>query len=702
MRLLSTRDVSLAQVALEGVHVSHAWNPRSNATARCHVRTPKSTNGSPIGPPKVEQNHPHTQRTASASTTTPTVTSFPNQVGTTTSSHPSSPSDTSITSSSSASVRRPETAYSIRTSGLVYVQDPEVYHQQTQLATPIEPSIQASPPTTAPNPSDYSSVAIYNGGFLNEPPVEVYSPSESDSTNADDQLVPVSSHLSPAYGSDVFTPFFTNVFPQMTPPTAVLTEVTLNIEELNVRGDSPEDFPFTRLLVESSPPATTQSPPFAAENIKPDPFQTFEVDRAVGRLRPMSPDPTPAELQHYLHIFFTIFLAQIPIVHAPTFRAEKKSPVLLSAMQACGALFVGTRRATDFISKTLAYARETLVHDFARKSTDWLDQVQLILAVVLLQTIGLFHQDMDQRASSSIYHGMLVMMIRQTGLIPLNASWQPSRIDESNLESVWFDWARHEITKRAILWSYMHDCCHCIYFALPSSYHPQEVTLNLPCENALWQATTAADWYLVLQRSSPYGTTQSSRLTGMSIPKMVAYLSETRTIPSEAPLSAFAHFVLVHITLKQLFQYCVLGKPPKKTIGGSDEMDPQMFKLQFAMHNWLHNWKNSPDSRIEKGSSEPPFIQNLVPFYWLGQVAMLAYQENLPPFEYGSPNNQKVEVRFRLVKRWLRHIRTFLKSHDEAPTLYWDELMQLRLQSWQQEDPEEGDEGLLEFFSELS
>lgn len=81
---------------------------------------------------------------------------------------------------------------------------------------------------------------------------------------------------------------------------------------------------------------------------------------------------------------------------------------------------------------------------------------------------------------------------------------------------------------------------------------------------------------------------------------------------------------------------------------------------------------------------------------------MLAYQENLPPFEYGSSNNKKVEVRFSLVKRWLRHIRAFLKIHDEAPTLFWDELMQLRLQSWQQEDSEEGEEGLLEFFSELS
>jgi len=37
-------------------------------------------------------------------------------------------------------------------------------------------------------------------------------------------------------------------------------------------------------------------------------------------------------------------------------------------MQACGALFIGTKRATIFIYKTLAYARETLVHDFVSPS----------------------------------------------------------------------------------------------------------------------------------------------------------------------------------------------------------------------------------------------------------------------------------------------------------------------------------------------
>ncbi len=80
---------------------------------------------------------------------------------------------------------------------------------------------------------------------------------------------------------------------------------------------------------------------------------------------------------------------------------------------------------------------------------------------------------------------------------------------------------------------------------------------------------------------------------------------------------------------------------------------------------------------------------------------MLAYQENLPPFEYNSLNNFKAETRYRLVKRWLRHIRSFLQSHDDDPTLYWDDLMKLRLHSFPQGlDAEDGDEGLLEFFPE--
>jgi hypothetical protein len=201
----------------------------------------------------------------------------------------------------------------------------------------------------------------------------------------------------------------------------------------------------------------------------------------------------------------------------------------------------------------------------------------------------------------------------------------------------------------------MHDCCHCIYFALPSSYHPRDVTLYLPCENELWQATSAADWYAVLQRSSPYGTTQSSRLTGMSIPKMVAYLSETRSIQTAVPVSAFGHFVLIHITLKHLFQYCVGGKPEKPNTTGADddEMDPEMLKLQFAMHNWLNNWKNSPDSRLETGSGEPPFIQNCMFLILLKFITDLICQQWCPSIGLARLLCSRIR-RICLLSSWVR------------------------------------------------
>ncbi len=40
---------------------------------------------------------------------------------------------------------------------------------------------------------------------------------------------------------------------------------------------------------------------------------------------------------------------------------EDKPPILVRAMQACGALFVKTRRATNFISETLSSTRDVLI-----------------------------------------------------------------------------------------------------------------------------------------------------------------------------------------------------------------------------------------------------------------------------------------------------------------------------------------------------
>lgn len=180
------------------------------------------------------------------------------------------------------------------------------------------------------------------------------------------------------------------------------------------------------------------------------------------------------------------------------------------------------------------------------------------------------------------------------------------------------------------------------------------------------------------------------------------------------PLQPFSQFILIHAILRNLFTVCLQSRLPahspsppahgKAAASDAEVVDQQIMAIQYALHNWLKSWLSGPDvPKASYAEAEPPFSANALPFYWLGQIAILAYQENQPPFEPNSENNLKSEMRFRLVKQWLRHIRIFLKKADHAPTLFWDELMKIRLQGWQAEaegTPDDQD-GLLGFFPDI-
>jgi hypothetical protein len=296
-------------------------------------------------------------------------------------------------------------------------------------------------------------------------------------------------------------------------------------------------------------------------------------------------------------------------------------------------------------------------------------------------------------------------MIRRTGLIIRNTNWVPGSLGETPLEVLWQEWAAHEMTKRAILLTYLHDCCHCIYFVLPPSFHPTEVELKLPCEEVLWQAGSASDWYMALQSQSPYGTIQE-RLTGVCMPRALADMWEPRTLTSPIPCNPFSHFILIHSILRRLFTLCVESRLPNASSveENNEAVNQDVYALQYTLHNWLQSWLNSPElPKVDDDNDEPAFIAHALPFYWLGQVSLLAFQEGLPPFEHNSPNNLKGELRFRLVKVWLKHIRGFLRRGDSGPTRIWDELMKIRLQTRQQDGentPVDDHEGLLGFFPE--
>ncbi|KAJ6558500.1 hypothetical protein DFH09DRAFT_1163012 [Mycena vulgaris] len=547
--------------------------------------------------------------------------------------------------------------------------------KKTQLP-PTEPSPVATTSRTSLSSTAYQTPTSFMplDSLFNELP--------DSSTDPQDDLPPatalVHSHLSSVYDNDVFEPFFSDVFSSASSTSFDEFLPLPSLDELPLQTGVLQPW-FQELLI----------------------YPQNSYPQAEGEQRSLLNDFFNRELEsadpkHYLYLFFNAFLSQVPIVHSATFKLEGKPPYLLKSIKACGALFVKTRKAATYITDSLAAAREGLAQAFAKTSTDPTEQVHLVLAVVLLQTIGLFHQKPDVRATSSLYHGMLVIMIRRAGLIFKNSTWMPSL--NSSRENMWQEWIFYEMTKRALLLHYCHDCCQSIFFGLPPSYIPGEITLRLPCEEALWRAGSAEEWLSILEASSG---SRRHRLTGLDLSTTSTSMLDPQFIPTPN-VSPLGHFILIHIILRDLFAACsVITARDISSPVGKNTPDQTMLAVQYALHNWLDSW-TSIRAGHRKTTEEPCFVENVLPFYWLGQVTILAHQEGLPPFN--SADNVTGEIRFKMVKRWLKHIRAFLEVDGES-TMFWDELMKIRLQTWQFEYDTDGgaddQDGLLGFFPEL-
>ncbi|KAH9858511.1 fungal-specific transcription factor domain-containing protein [Lenzites betulinus] len=557
-----------------------------------------------------------------------------------------------------------------------------------------------SPPMPQDMPSSLSSISPCNAVGAREP-------TGNEKAYLSELL---SSQLYDGLFSDVFTSSFEKnpVVPGQyfhPDPTTILND---RLELTEITSSNPY-VPLTEMLS-------------AYDNPQLD--MTFPID-ACGNLptdvlQPSLPMPMPtvqpsaSELNEYLMSFLSIFLHHMPIVHITTFLETRALPILVTAMQACGAMYTSTPTAAKFIEEVLANTRDTIIADLSSNNKSYDEITQLTLASALLQTIGIFHRDADQRARSNVYHGMIVMMLRMNGYVDRTRDWKFEQIDFSDpvaTERAWRTWVAHESAKRAIWICYLHDCCHAIYFNLSPTFRTEQFTLGLPCEDALWTAKTAAEWAMILQMPSAYGSIEV-RLCGHYLKALYFYLIQNNPDNSPRPFNVtpFAHFIMIHAMMRKLFEMYLRDRLPllqpdsSGTRGVRQKVNPhfvdrdRVFHVQIMMHQWLQSWISSPETpRADQPEAQKRFLFNALPFYWVAQVSLVAYQEGLPPFDPEGTYITSHDAKFYLMKKWERHTRKFLMSGERTATKFWDEVMKIRIETWQAETGFEY-EHLLGFF----
>jgi len=175
-------------------------------------------------------------------------------------------------------------------------------------------------------------------------------------------------------------------------------------------------------------------------------------------------------------------------------------------------------------------------------------------------------------------------------------------------------------------------------------------------------------------------------------------------------ISPLAHFVLIHAIIVKVH---LLGVPKANSpyanaptdmahvIANCKEVRDRVTYIQNALELWLVSWHLCPDVIDYKDQGQPPFLHDSLPFYWVGQVSLMAFVKGFPPFGLSSP--LKGDEKYRLMKEWIKMIKVFMKNGQQDASVFLDELMKIRLRNWQAEMQGNvtTDDGVLGFFSEL-
>ena len=201
--------------------------------------------------------------------------------------------------------------------------------------------------------------------------------------------------------------------------------------------------------------------------------------------------------------------AQMPILHKPTFSADKTPNLLLLIVIAIGAATMDKAYGTSLTDSAAEFANFVVWHlrweivrdaDFRPPAKLWVFQTLLLIEVYekMYATRALHER-------AHIHHdSTLTLMRRGSSLLGRAASESPpgarddkhrsvaaSEADKS--EKQWHEWITTEATRRAAFGAFVLDSIHATMFGHSAKMVAHEMRLPLPCDEGLWSACSPAE-----------------------------------------------------------------------------------------------------------------------------------------------------------------------------------------------------------------
>ncbi|CAO2652862.1 Nn.00g022730.m01.CDS01 [Neocucurbitaria sp. VM-36] len=213
-------------------------------------------------------------------------------------------------------------------------------------------------------------------------------------------------------------------------------------------------------------------------------------------------------MQTYISSYWVHFHPQLPILHKPTFNASTCPELLLLSIMCLGASCLEknyghqTTQACSALSNFLAWHLRWELFmdaDFRPPAKLWIFQ-----SLLLLEIFEKMYSTRPLHERAHIHHATtLTLMRRGSSLIGRSAMDSPPtslRDGKSNLhggantpDEWWNHWITNEATRRAAFAAFVMDSIHATMFGHSAVMVAHEMRLPLPCDEALWSATSSSE-----------------------------------------------------------------------------------------------------------------------------------------------------------------------------------------------------------------
>lgn len=202
-------------------------------------------------------------------------------------------------------------------------------------------------------------------------------------------------------------------------------------------------------------------------------------------------------MDHFLDLYWTCFHIQYPILHKPSFNTFTCPPILLLSMVMTGACYAKCEPNSMFTKNPREFA--DLIADplrliiFSREEFHPPSEVHIIQSLLLLECYERFATNRKMHERAFLHHGTIIQLLRRSPGLGGNPLKNKTDYNRNQNATIWEKWIEFESVKRSALFAFYIDSTHSMVFGYQLMLFSNQIQLNLPCDDELWESYLTPD-----------------------------------------------------------------------------------------------------------------------------------------------------------------------------------------------------------------